>query len=367
MKYFGPTTISDDQLQLFGSFGQMHYLCIMDFTRLKLYTNLFFYLVFLPLIIALVPIGRWMTLYPDFAFLLIIFLYALYFAVQRMNIPRRVMEGQFLWPSLFVIVVLFLIYLLSRFPYPPEAVAEQVSSVRTAHVRAQTVWFMSLLVMGFSLSSSFLFELLRQTRIKRELHEKQIAAELALYKAQINPHFLFNTLNTLYGLIVSGSDKTEDAFLKFVNLIKFTYSRVEVEAIPVRDEVNYIESYIELQKLRLNSHTSIDFDIDIDDEAFLIPPMIFISFVENAFKYGTSCSRDCQIAISLSLSEGLLHFQCVNCIMKTSDRNADDSVGLSNTVARLDRIYPDRYSLLAEEKDGKFIIDLKINTPSVKK
>ena len=158
-------------------------------------------------------------------------------------------------------------------------------------MRTQTVWFFFLIVTGFSLAIELTFELFRQILSKQEIEAEKNKAELALYKAQINPHFLFNTLNALYGLVLTKSDKTESAFIQFSNILKYMYAQTTSETIPVCNEIDYIRQYVDLQALRLNKHTHISFETQTDDDQAPIPPMILITFVENAFKYGTSSDR----------------------------------------------------------------------------
>ena len=109
---------------------------------------------------------------------------------------------------------------------------------------------------------------------------------------------MFNTLNTLYSLVIGTSQKAEDAFIKFTEILKYTYVTIENEKVALDDEVAYIQNYIDLQNIRLNSHTRVDWRHDIEDGKVMIPPMIFLTFVENAFKYGASTSRDCMVEIS---------------------------------------------------------------------
>lgn len=124
-------------------------------------------------------------------------------------------------------------------------------------MRAQTVWFFFLVVTGFSLSIELIFELFRQILSKQEIEAEKNKAELALYKAQINPHFLFNTLNALYGLVLTKSDKTESAFIKFSNILKYMYAQTTSDLIFISNEVEYIRQYVDLQSLRLNKHTKV--------------------------------------------------------------------------------------------------------------
>ena len=132
--------------------------------------------------------------------------------------------------------------------------------------------------------------------------------------------------------------------------------------VTIDDEINYINNYIDLQLIRLNDHTRVRrvFSVDKDDER--IPPMIFLTFVENAFKYGASSSRDCDIVIRLHLSDGVLVFETRNMIVKHSDEfRKDMPVGLDNCRSRLSALYVDDYSLNITEEDGVFNVKLKIN------
>ena len=332
----------------------------MKYTDIKRYINIIFCFGFLPVISILVPVGKWLTVYPDFALILFIFLYALYFSIQAMNLPRKFSERKYWQIGLFMLVILGLTWLISRYPYPPEVLANSREPGLHYMRRAQTVWFMSLLVTGFSLAVSLLFELYRQNIIQKDLAEKKKDAELALYKAQINPHFLFNTLNTLYGLVVCKSDKAEDAFIRFSSLIKYTYSRVKTDKVALSEEAAYIKDYIGLQRLRLNSHTKVDFKTDLGDDIPQIPPMILISFVENAFKYGVSSHEDSSIDVSISSDGKSLDFHCSNDIrIHPAEKNVEN-VGLENTKARLERIYGRNFTLETGEHDGKYTVNLKI-------
>lgn len=168
--------------------------------------------------------------------------------------------------------------LLTYFPIPAERITDDVRQMAARmSLRTQTIWFFFLVVTGFSLAIELTFELFRQILSRQEIEAEKNKAELALYKAQINPHFLFNTLNTLYALVLSGSDKTESAFVKFSDILRYMYSQSGSELIPAERELEYIRQYVDLQKLRLNSHTKVDLNIEITNRQVLIPPMILIT------------------------------------------------------------------------------------------
>ena len=154
-------------------------------------------------------------------------------------------------------------------------------------------------------------------------------------------------------------------FLKFTELLKYTYTTSNNDWVTIADEIDYIDNYIDLQLIRLDNHTDVVRDFSIDDLSANIPPMIFLTFVENAFKYGASTSVDCQILIRLHLNAGLLSFETENRIVKHSDEfRKDMPVGLDNCRNRLDVLYPGNYSLNIKEDAGTFNVELKINLQS---
>ena len=248
----------------------------------------------------------------------------------------------------------------TQFPYPPEPnKLDPLIHKARQHLRSQTVWFFFLVVTGFSLSIELIFELFRQILSRQEIEAEKNRAELALYKAQINPHFLFNTLNALYGLVLTKSDKTESAFIKFSNILKYMYAQTTMETISINNEVEYIRQYVDLQSLRLNKHTQVVFETQIDDEHAKIPPMILITFVENTFKYGVSSDVDCLILIRITVKKGELLFETENTVMKENHANPH-AIGIENCRKRLELLYPNRFTLIMKEENRQFKIRLSI-------
>jgi len=221
---------------------------------------------------------------------------------------------------------------------------------------------MFLAVMWYSLTVAFIKELYHRLLLQNIVESQRDKAELALYKAQINPHFLFNTLNSLYSLIIGTSQKAEDAFIKFTELLKYTYTTANRDWVTIADEIDYINNYIDLQLIRFDKHTNVVRTYSVDNHAAAIPPMIFLTFVENAFKYGASSSRNCDIIIKLHLNRGMLLFETQNMIVRHSDEfRKDMPIGIDNCRNRLSGLYPDDYSLNIKDENGLFNVELKIN------
>lgn len=327
--------------------------------------DLIFCLGFMPLIIFLGPTYYWLAVYPTFAYVSIVWLYVVYFAIRFSGMPRMLMGQKYGLILLVLVIVLLGNYLLSQYPLPKvtfntTALTDLYNDIRHSS-QTMGVWLMFSIVLGYSLSMSFIMELYNQMILKKEMEIQKNNAELAMFKAQINPHFLFNTLNSLYSLLIGTSEKAENAFIKFIDLVKYTYTSVDNETVTVKDEIVYMSNYIELQMLRLNEHTLVKWSYDVDDDSAQLPPMIMITFLENVFKYGVSSHRDCMILIHLSLKNGLLMLTTENEIVKHSDEfRTDAPVGIENCKARLNTLFSDKYELSVSDTDGKYKVNLKI-------
>ena len=329
----------------------------MEQKRTTLFIDVLFCAVILPLVIMTIPVDRWIVRYPIFASTLIVYLYVLYYVMRKIHIPQLFMKRKYWSVACFVAVVIILVNGLTHFPF--ETVATHLPDPVRIYLRMCTVWLLSLVVIGFGLSIELILELFNQMLVRADIEAEKQKAELALYKAQINPHFLFNTLNSIYGLVVGKSDLAEKAFVKFSDMLQYMYKHANDDTIDIKEEISYISHYIDLQSLRLNSHTKVVWKSDIDDDNVQIPPMILITFVENAFKYGSSSSRDCEIVISVMLKEGNLCFESENSLMRKFEEDAT-LVGIENCRSRLSLLYPDRFTLYAAEEKGKFRVRLNI-------
>lgn len=332
----------------------------MKNNRIALYIDLLFCLVIMPLAIMLLPVDRWIVTNTAFLVTLVSYVYVLYFVYRRACLPKLFMQKKYLHIVLLLGVMIAVTELLTHFPMPAEHLVEN-KRIMTGKMgmRTQTIWFLFLMVTGFSLAIELTFELFRQILSRQEVEAEKNKAELALYKAQINPHFLFNTLNTLYALVLSGSDKTESAFVKFSGILRYMYSQSGSELIPAEREVEYIRQYVDLQQLRLNRHTKIELTLDVTDKQVLIPPMILITFVENAFKYGTSSDTDCTIRIRIRVDENCLKLETENAVMRRRE-DENKGIGIANCRKRLELLYPSLYDLQTDEVDGKYRTFLNI-------
>ena len=161
-------------------------------------------------------------------------------------------------------------------------------------------------------------------------------------------------------MIVSRSEKTEEAFVKFTDMLKYMYNNPTEEKIGLEKELEYIDNYIGFQELRHNGHTKVEWTCSVDNSSLQIPPMLLITFVENAFKYGSSSSRDCTIEINAEMRQGRFLFETRNRIMH-SPKDGRHGIGIENCRSRLDLLYPERYELEVSRTDDVFNVRLMID------
>jgi len=196
----------------------------------------------------------------------------------------------------------------------------------------------------------------------KQLEIEKSKSELALLKAQINPHFLFNILNDIYGQALIKSDSTADSILKLSSIMRYVIEDTKDREVEIEKEVNYLTNYINLQKNRLTDKTKVFFEIKIDNPLNKIPPLLFIGFIENAFKYGVSNEVETTIKIKLKSKKDYLQLEVINDKpIRSISQNLDSThIGIQNTKRRLVLLYDDKYSLNIIDKKSSFAIYLKI-------
>lgn len=202
----------------------------------------------------------------------------------------------------------------------------------------------------------------RNSELEKKLLEGQLQLkerELYYLKEQIHPHFLFNTLNTIYGAALKKSKDTPDLILKLSNLLDYTLNHIEKPTVPISEEINYIESYIGLERVRFKDSLKVSFSKDLQSD-IQVPPMLFIAFIENAFKHGGAVDGFLTVDIELKVGLDQLLFHVKNTIKNNSETNENHGLGLENSIKRLDALYPNKYTLTVRNEDNLFLLDLII-------
>ncbi|WP_234645017.1 sensor histidine kinase [Dyadobacter sp. CY356] len=208
--------------------------------------------------------------------------------------------------------------------------------------------------------SSLISILIQATNRLRKVENDQLQAELRQLKAQIQPHFLFNTLNSIYALAIRGDERTADTIVQLSNFLRYIIKDANQEHVSLTTEINYINNYIGLQKARLRDAVQVDYRVDGDTNGFQIAPLILFSFIENAFKYGVNPEEDSPIDIHIKINEDGLDFVVSNNKVEINHLEASTGIGLSNTKERLRLIYPAAHELTIDDTGKKFLVVLNL-------
>lgn len=217
---------------------------------------------------------------------------------------------------------------------------------------------------GFFLVSSclirFTADWFSAQRKHLHLESEKKDMELQFLKSQLNPHFLFNSLNNIYSLAYQKSDKTADAILKLSEIMRYMIYESNDSWVSLAKEIIYVQSFVELQKLRFRDGAAVEFTISGIIDGQKIVPLILISFVENAFKHGVANDVEDPIRISLSANQKILHFSVSNKKAKTN-KDAVGGVGLNNVERRLQLLYPERYKLNVVNSPSHYTLELLLD------
>jgi two-component system, LytTR family, sensor kinase len=213
---------------------------------------------------------------------------------------------------------------------------------------------MALIIRGF-------LAWFEEIKLKEELARKNYETEIALLKSQINPHFLFNTINNIDVLITKDATRASQYLNKFSDLLRYLVYETKTEEIPLADELGYLEKYLELQKIRTNNPDYVNLFIDGEPKNLRIAPMIFFPFIENAFKHTENNKKSNTIKVRISVLERTINFECENTYQKNPVRGQDYG-GLGNKLIRrrLELLYPEKHRLEITDLAGVYRINLTI-------
>lgn len=288
--------------------------------------------------------------------------YSLLYVYEKIRINRS-------FKSLFYILILIGAIFVHRafthfiiYPYI-YGVTETLDGQRSSGFINGLVAFNSLMDLIFMVGLIFGIEITRQKNLLKDqilqLKAEKLHQELSLLKAQINPHFLFNTLNNIYGMALKKADETPDIILQLSKVMRYHIFEAAENSISIEKDLENMKDFIEIQKIR-HHHLTVDFNENIDDPGQEISPLILIQFVENAFKHGVSESfGQSFIHIDVQLKNKILEYSVEN---SKEERAKEDStkIGLKNIHRQLELLYP-THTLTVEDKIDRYIVKLTLN------
>ncbi len=289
----------------------------------------------------------------NFFSLIGLFYFNSYFLIPKLlNTRQYVAYGLSLIP---VLAVLFLINWLSFTLLVP------------MHYKFQGAISFFLLPCIFILSCSTAITMVQNSlqldKLSQQRETENLKTELAFLRSQVSPHFMFNVLNNMVALARKKSDLLEPSLFKLSTLMRYMLYETDEDKVLLEREVEYLQSYIDLQLQRFGSKIAVHLFIEEFDKGYLIEPMLLIPFVENAFKHGTGFKQKGDIRIELKAKNKVLQFSVSNYYDNTVQQVKDKTsgIGLQNVKRRLDLLYSRQHSLVIEDKDNRFSVILTIN------
>lgn len=305
-------------------------------------------------------------------------IYGILFYINYLIIvPRLFFKGKRLLYFITIVIFLACFYFISYLPHeylairpegerviePPPESEHNVPrpNFKLMHAYSYTITTVVIIFLSLGLGS-----LNRQAQIERrqkELERDRLNSELALLKNQISPHLFFNTLNNIYSLIEINTENAKEAILKLSRLMRYLLYESEQSETQLGNEIEFMNHYIDLMKLRLTDKVNLNVTFPGTHERLTVPPLLFIPFIENAFKHGISSREKSEIDISLKVHQNILTFQCKNSIAGMDNGSgdlSDSGIGLENAIKRLRLLFPENHELKISKTDDFFDVFLEI-------
>ena len=297
-----------------------------------------------------------------YIFQVVLFAGLIFFAAPKLLFKKK----YFIFTLLSLIFIIVCAYISSDLIQPPPGNRPHLGLMRRMPGSIPTKFFVNLLMMAIS----FVLATLLETFVYVQRKEKGIAiakaelneAELKFLKMQINPHFLFNALNNIYALSVTNSEKTQEGISTLSQMLRYVLYDCERPKVPLQKEIEYISHFIELFKLKSSKDFNINFTEEIENDSIMVAPMLFVPFIENAFKHsGIEKGNKSFVNISLKSSSNSIDFKVENSL-PTQPLITDEhrGIGLQNVKKRLEILYSEKHQLSIENKNT-FKVILKVN------
>ncbi|WP_252723853.1 sensor histidine kinase [Winogradskyella psychrotolerans] len=228
------------------------------------------------------------------------------------------------------------------------------------------VYLVVIIVSAFKLLKFNLQQSKTNIKLETKILETQLKLkeqELRYLKMQIHPHFLFNTLNTMYGFALKKAEETPEMILKLSNLLDYLLYQVDKPLVPLTDEMNHIKDYISLEQMRFNDTLEVNFSDKSCSENIEIAPMLYLPFVENSFKHGQIIDGKLTIDMTFKCKNNTIYFNIKNSHSKTG--TIQSGIGLDNIKKRLELLYKNQFNLNIIENDDFFEVELKLSLINV--
>jgi len=296
----------------------------------------------------------------EFPLNIIITYFTIYFLFPRFILKKKYVQFFLLFSislTLFYLVRTGLNYILVTENIWPEAQGNQepFTLIHFVELIIGTIYVIAL-VSAIKLT----YDWVNEKRKNEALLKIQLETELNFLKTQIQPHFFFNTLNNLYALVIKNSPNAANVVLKLSEIMQYILYEVKEPRISLMKSINYLYSYLELEKLRYGDRVKSEISIDGNIDDVEIPPLLFLPFIENCFKHGTHHQEEIKVNIDFVVKDNFLYFTVINNFIEQNDLGTKHGIGIENVRRRLELLYGNKFSLKTESKMNTYTVNLKL-------
>jgi LytS/YehU family sensor histidine kinase len=298
--------------------------------------------------------------------IILFLLIVLFYSTAKIIVPKTIIKDNtspfLLWAFLSILTMQLIAYFYTSQTDLHNQISKAIGFTKYRNPYFDNyVFTLTLLVLGISTSWAMLQYWQKAAQHKQKLEQDKTMAELAMLKAQINPHFFFNSLNSIYSLTYTNIEDSRNALHTLSRMMRYLLYSTEGERTTLLKEVEFLKDFIALMKLRANSKLTITTEIPEKLHDYPIVPMLLLPLVENAFKHGVHATDKSEIFIKLSQNGADLEFEVENTFFEKTTVSTEGGIGLTNTKRRLHLIYPNHHLMnFGVTKDGKYSIKLKI-------
>jgi len=317
----------------------------------------------------------WSVTVPSFFWawqsMVLLIMLALFYVNALVIVPRTIIDGR---TSMFILWILASIFFIQLIAYVFTSTTDMHRRMATilgdkrhkSQLLDNFIFTITLLVLGISTSWAMLQHWQQAALHKQQLEQDKAVAELAMLKTQINPHFFFNSLNSIYSLTYINVEDSRKALHTLSRMMRYLLYGKEDDRATLLEEVKFLRDYVSLMRLRSTEKVSISISIPDKLIDYPIAPMLLLPFVENAFKHGVDATAKSEIQIALAQQQGILELRVINsAFAKSPDGISEGGIGLTNTRRRLQLLYPQKHTLEAGLSDeDTYEVNLKIDLES---
>lgn len=262
--------------------------------------------------------------------------------------------------NVFLIVILYILigFIVDHPIFHPSSNGIQIREIRSGAMTTVQVILPIILSIGMCVALKVNAHLDRNKVLLQQIKQTQLNAEIKYLKYQVQPHFLFNTLNNIYALVDTAPVKAKQSIHTMSKMMRYLLHDASNNKVPLVKEIEFLERYIDLMQLRVSSNLVLTKNFPIINQPITIAPLLLITFIENAFKHGIDAIKDSYITIDLEIEKDYIKYAVINSSFPEKENNTDSGIGLENLKKRLDILYPNRFNLVTKEENNTYIAQL---------